>query len=82
MTLMLNLGRLSTFRYDFKDILRRHRLEGPAASSLMATVIAKASRISIGSAKAYVREQELAGVCPKAASDEMCNLLDRFSKAR
>lgn len=82
MTVMLNVGRLSSFRYDMKEIMRRHKIEGPAASSLLATVVAKASRISIESARQYVREQERAGACSKAASDEMCGLLDRFSKMR
>jgi len=82
MTVMLNVGRLSSFRYDMKEVMRRHKIEGPAASSVMATVIAKASRISIDSAMEYVREQEKAGALSRAASDEMCNLLGRFSRPR
>ncbi|MEM0343875.1 MAG: hypothetical protein QXJ32_03965 [Thermoplasmata archaeon] len=82
LTVMLNVGRMSSFRYDMKEVLRRHKIEGPAASSLMASVIAKASRISIDSAIEYIREQERAGACSRAASEEMCELLDRFSKAR
>jgi len=81
-TVMLNLGRLTSFRYDIREIMARYEIETSAASSVMASVIAKGSRISIGSAMDYVREQEKAGTYPREVSDEICNLLDRFSKLR
>jgi hypothetical protein len=45
-------------------------------------VIAKASRISIPTAKEYAREQEAAGSIPKEVTGEICELLDRYSKYR
>jgi hypothetical protein len=81
-TVMLNLGRITSFRYDIREIMRHYEIEESAASSVVASVIAKGSRISINSAVDYVREQEKAGIYPREASDEICNLLDRFSKLR
>ncbi|MGQ9587104.1 MAG: hypothetical protein ACUVT7_01805 [Thermoplasmata archaeon] len=81
-TTMLNLSRISAFRFDIREIMNHYRIDDAAASSVMASVIAKGSRISIDSARAFVREQVRAGVCLEEASDEICNLLERFSKLR
>ena len=81
-TVMLNLGRLTSFRYDIKEIMRHYEIEPSAASSVMATVIAKGSRMSIDSAMEYVREQEKAGTYPSEVTDEICSLLDKFSRLR
>lgn len=80
--IMLNLSRISSFRYDIKEIMSHYKIDDEAASSVMASVIAKGSRISINSAREYVREQEKTGIYPREALDEICNLLDRFSKLR
>ena len=81
-TVMLNLGRITSFRYDIREIMRHYEIEDSAASSVVASVIAKGSRISINSAMDYVREQEKAGTYPREVSEEICDLLDRFSKLR
>lgn len=79
---MLNLRRISAFRYDIKEIMSHYKIDDAAASSAMASVIARGSRISIDSARAFVREQEKTGIYPREALDDICNLLDRFSKLR
>jgi len=79
---MLNLGRLTAFRFDMREIMSHYEVDEAAASTMVASVIAKGSRISIAAARDYVRDQEKAGACPREAVDEICNLLDRFSKLR
>jgi len=81
-TTMLNLSRLTVFRYDMREIMAHYKLEESVAASLMASVIAKASRISINTARDYVIDQEKAGAYPREVTDEICDLLDRFSKLR
>lgn len=81
-TAMLNLSKISAFRYDIKEIMSHYKIEESAATSVMASVIAKGSRISIDSAREYVLEQEKTGICPKEAVREICDLLDRFSTLR
>lgn len=81
-TVMLNLGRLNAIKYDLKEIMREYEVDEATASTLIASVIAKGSRISIGEARKYVREQEKAGAISKDVSDEICNVLSQFSKLR
>jgi len=81
-TVMLNLSRLSAFKYDMKEIMSHYEISDDAARSVMASVIAKSSRVSIDSAMAYVREQEKTGLYPKESLHELCDLLDKFSKLR
>lgn len=79
---MLNLSRLSAFKYDLREIMNHYRVEESAASAMTASVIAKGSRISIDSAKDYVEEQRKTGLYPEGALNEICNLLSQFSKLR
>lgn len=79
---MLNQGRLSAFRYDLREIMGNYKVDEASASSLIATVIAKGSRVSLDSARAYILEQERLGLCPKEATNEIFDLLDRFSRYR
>jgi len=81
-TTMLNLRKISAFRYEIKEIMSHYKIEESAAKSVMASVIAKGSRISVDSARTYVLEQEKTGAYPKEALMEICNLLDRFSTLR
>jgi|YelNatPaOPRAMG01_1025707.scaffolds.fasta_scaffold06713_9 hypothetical protein len=80
--MMLNRHRLSSFKYGIREIMSNYRVDESVASTLIANVIAKGSRISIESAKSFVREQEKIGVCSREVSNEICDLLERYSKYR
>jgi hypothetical protein len=79
---MLNLGRITSLRYDLKEVMSHYKVEESAASTMMANVIAKGSRISINSARDFLYEQEKSGVYPREALAEIADLLDRYSKLR
>lgn len=79
---MLNLGRLTSLRFDMKEVMSHYRIEESLASAVMASVIAKGSRISIDSARDFLAEQEKAGACPREALLEISDLLDKYSKLR
>jgi hypothetical protein len=79
---MLNLGRLTSIKYGLREIMKDYEIDESVASTVIASVIAKGSRISIASARTYVREQEKAGMYPKDVSDEICGLLSQYSKIR
>lgn len=81
-TPMLNLNRVTTFRFDIREIMSHYEVDEAVASTVIASVIAKSSRISIASAREYVLEQEKAGLYSKKVSDEILDLLDRWSKYR
>jgi Ethanolamine utilization protein EutJ (predicted chaperonin) len=79
---MLNLGRITTFRYGMREIMSHYEIDEATSSSLIASVIAKGSRMSISSARDYVRDQEKTGMYPKAVTDEICDLLEKFARYR
>jgi len=81
-TAMLNLHRLGSFKYDLREILNASPMDKTAIPTVVANIIAKASRVSISETKDYIREIEQQGVVDKIAADDTCILLDRYSKWR
>jgi len=79
---MLNTHKLSPFKYDMNEILDASRMDPAKASSFLASVIAKASRISTKAAKEFVKTYLDAGDLTKEEYDKICKLLDRYSKFR
>ncbi|MDD1773372.1 MAG: hypothetical protein LUQ14_01960 [Methanomassiliicoccales archaeon] len=79
---MLNISRLGGFKYDLKEIIRRSQMDETFAPSFIASIVAKASRISIQDAKSYVKEAKDIGKYSDAVTNEICGLLDYYSKYR
>ncbi len=81
-TAMLNLHRLGSFKYDLREILNASPMDKSTIPTVVANIIAKASRVSILETKDYIREMEQQEVLDKIAADDTCTLLDRYSKWR
>lgn len=81
-TTMLALGRLNSIKYGLREIMTHYEVDEAIARTIIASVIAKGSRISITSAADYVKEQEKAGVISPAIAEEICMVLDQHSKLR
>jgi hypothetical protein len=64
------------------EILEASSMDPSKASSFLASVIAKASRVSTKDAKEFVRTFLDAGDLSKEEYDKICRLLDRYSKFR
>ncbi|WII09978.1 hypothetical protein O8W32_03930 [Methanomassiliicoccales archaeon LGM-DZ1] len=79
---MLNTHRLAPFKYDMNEVLSQSSMDPTMASSFLATVIAKASRISTRDAKDYVQTFVEAGNLTKDESVSINRLLDRYSMYR
>ena len=79
---MLNLYKITPFKYDMKEIMNHYNVDEAVASTVIASVVAKGSRISISSARSYVHVQHKAGLYPKEVSDEICDLLGKYTKYR
>lgn len=79
---MLNLHRLGSFKYDLREILNASPMDKTTIPTVVANIIAKASRVSISETKDYIREIEKEGVIDKIAADDSISLLDRYSKWR
>ena len=79
---MLNTHKLAPFKYDMNEILTASAMDPSKASAFLASVIAKASRVSSRDAKDFIRTFVDSGDITKDESDKMCKLLDRYSKFR
>lgn len=79
---MLNTHRLAPFKYDMNEILSASAMDPAKASSFLASVIAKASRLSTREAKSFVKTFFEEGDFTKEDCDKMCRLLDKYSKYR
>jgi len=81
-TAMLNLHRLGSFKYDLREILNASPMDKSTIPTVVANIIAKASRVSVKETKDYIRDMEKQGVLDKIAADDTCSLLDRYVKWR
>ena len=79
---MLNTHKLNPFKYDMNELLASTSMDDAKASAFLASVIAKASRVSTKEAKDFIRGYIDTGDITKEESDKMCKLLDRYSKFR
>lgn len=79
---MLNTHKLAPFKYDMNEILASTSMDASKASAFLASVIAKASRVSTKDAKEYIRGFMDAGDLTKEENDRICKLLDKYSKYR
>ncbi len=79
---MLNTHRINPFKYDMNEILETSSMDPSKASSFLASVIAKASRMSTKDAKDFVKTFLEFGDLTKEEHDRICKLLDRYSRWR
>lgn len=79
---MLNTHRINPFKYDMNEILEASSMDPSKASSFLASVIAKASRVSTKDAKDFVKTFLESGDLTKEEHDKICKLLDRYSRWR
>ncbi len=79
---MLNTHRINPFKYDMNEVLAESSMDPSKASSFLATVIAKASRVSTKDAKEFVKTFLDSGDLTKEEFDKITRLLDRYSKFR
>ena len=79
---MLNTHRINPFKYDMNQILEASTMDPAKASSFLASVIAKASRVSTREAKDFVKTFLDAGDLTKDEADKIGKLLDKYSRYR
>ena len=79
---MLNTHRINPFKYDMNQILDASAMDPAKASSFLASIIAKASRVSTKDAKDFVRTFQDAGDLTKDEVDKISKLLDKYSRYR
>jgi len=79
---MLNTNRMAPFKYDMNEILSSSSMDASVASSFLASIVAKASRVSTKEAKEFAKTFVDSGALSKEEYDRICRLMDRYSKFR
>jgi hypothetical protein len=81
---MLDMGRMNSFVFAAEDIFRQtgNKETVSGYASILASIAAKASRMSIEDAQKYIHEKVLEGRLPKESEEPLCRLLDRYSRWR
>jgi len=79
---MLNTHRIAPFKYDINELIAATKMDPSTASSFLASIVAKASRVSTKDAKEYAKTFVESGALTKEEYDRMCRLMDRYSKFR
>jgi hypothetical protein len=79
---MLNIHRLGSFKYDLREALAASPLDKSVAPTIVANIIAKASRVSVKETKEYIKDLEAQGIIDQIAAEDACAILDRYSKYR
>ncbi|MBE6514304.1 MAG: hypothetical protein E7Z69_04380 [Thermoplasmata archaeon] len=79
---MLNTHKINPFKYDMNEILSASSMDPSKASSFLASIIAKASRVSTRDAKDFAKTFVESGDLSKDEYDRICRLLDKYSKYR
>ena len=78
----LDLRRLSYFRYDVKEIFNSTNIEDKVWNPLSASIVTKASRLSIKDAKEYILKLEMEETLSKETANELIHLLDKYKRFR
>lgn len=79
---MLNMSAFPYFKYDLKNMLEKSKMEDNVKNSFIATLISKASRMSINDAKDYVKEKCTEGMVDSELEITLLRLLDKYGKWR
>jgi len=79
---MLNTQKLAPFKYDMNEVLSASAMDPAKSSAFLASVIAKASRVSTRDAKDYAKTFLDAGDLTKDEFDKIIRLMDKYSKYR
>jgi len=79
---MLDMGRVTTFLYYAEEIARELKIEENVWNPIISTVVAKASRMGIEEAAAFLGEKVKSGELPKESEGPLKQLLERYSRMR
>jgi len=79
---MLDIKRLTHFRYDVKKILNSTEVDQKIWDPILASIVTKASRLSIKKANEYIKELEKEELLDKETTKALLWLLDKYKRWR
>jgi hypothetical protein len=78
----LDLRRTNYFKYDATEVFNSTEIEQKIWNPYLASIVTKASRISIKDAKDYIFKLEDEGLLAKPIASELAQLLDKYKRWR
>ena len=79
---MLDLKKLNYFRYDAREIFNSTDLDQKVWDPLLASIVTKASRLSINEANEYIDRLEKEETLKKNTAAALINLLNKYKRWR
>ncbi len=79
---MLDVRRLSYFRYDATEILNSSGIEEKVWTPILASIVTKASRLGIKDANEYIQKLEKDEILDIEITQSLIRLLDRYKRWR
>ncbi len=79
---MLDMGRVNSFMYNAEQIILATGEKNAQWNTILASIVAKASRISTDAAVEFVEQKAASGELPRAAEEPLCRLLRSHSRMR
>jgi len=79
---LLDMARMNQFMYYAEEIITQTGTKDGTWNTILASIVAKASRISIKAAQEFIHEKVTAGLLPPKAEAPLMQLLERYSKWR
>jgi len=79
---MLDLKKLNYFRYDAKEIFNSTELDQKIWDPLLASIVTKASRLSINEANEYIYRLEKEETLEKETAKALIYLLNKYKRWR
>lgn len=76
------MRKLGYFRYDVKEIFNSTGIDQKVWNPMLASIVTKASRLSIEEANVYLHELEDEGLLGKETVKALSQLLDRYKRWR
>jgi hypothetical protein len=78
----LDLRKVNYFRYDAKEIFDSTKIDQKIWNPLVASIVTKASRLSIKESKEYIQKLEMEEVLDKDTAKALSQLLDKYKRWR
>jgi len=79
---MLNISKLDYFKWDVNEILNGLELSSEEKNIIKATLIAKASKISINTAKDYIIKKREESVFDREIAEKLIKVMNKYKKWR
>ena len=79
---MLDIKKLIYFQYDVKEIFNSTEMDQKIWNPMLASIVTKASRLSINEANEYIHDLKKEELLDKETANALLRLLDKYKRWR